>query len=798
MTMSMNKISTLLLLPALLALQVAAQETAPAMLQKDLDQYRSQRLQEKLYVHTDKDFYLAGEICWFKLYDVDAGSHHPLDLSKVAYLEWLDKDNHPVLQAKIGLNNGHGDGSMYLPLTIRSGNYKVRAYTSWMKNYGADWFFEKSIKVVNARKTGAEPAKEPPVQYSVVFFPEGGNLVENMNSRIAFKITDQYGRSTACSGVITEDDQDTVARFHTLRFGIGNFTLTPRSGHRYRSTVRLADGTAISTLLPAPYKEGMVMNASDEDKQHIRVNVQSNLQSTSAGSEIYLIAHTRQSVRIAQAATLKDGKASFLLDRISLGDGISHLTIFDAARAPICERLVFKYPSHRLHISVSADKEKYATRKKIQLQVSSAGADDKPIATDCSLSVFRVDSIQTAPSGHIESYLWLASDLKGKIESPDYYFDHPEDEQAIDNLMLSHGWRRFRWEDVLRHALPPREFPPEYNGAIIQGKVVEARTGAAPTIAVQSYLSVPGTRTQFASAFSEEAGRVKFELKDFYGSQEIIVQTNPQEDSQYRVDISNPFAETYTDVPLDPFTMPRNDSVDLLDRSVATQVLNRYVGQKLKQFKFPPIDSATFYYKPDFKYLLDDYTRFTTMEEVMREYVTLMLVQKKGPHFHLPLYDLGTNAFFQVDPLILLDGVPVFDIDSLMILDPLRIRKLETVQHMYFLGGTYYSGIMNWTTYKGDLAGYNLDPHVTVVDYEGLQLEREFYSPSYETDDQAATHLPDFRNVLYWSPALSTNTQGKGDLNFYSSDLPGKYIVVVEGIAEDGAAGSKMIGFEVE
>jgi len=175
-----------------------------------------------------------------------------------------------------------------------------------------------------------------------------------------------------------------------------------------------------------------------------------------------------------------------------------------------------------------------------------------------------------------------------------------------------------------------------------------------------------------------------------------------------------------------------------------------------------------------------------------------MLVQKKGPHFHLPLYDYGTSTFFQGDPLILLDGVPVFDIDSLMILDPLKIRKLETVQHMYFLGGTNFDGIMNWTTYKGDLGGYNLDPHVTVVDYEGLQLEREFYSPSYETDDQVSTHLPDFRNVLYWSPVVSTNTQGKSDLNFYSSDMPGKYIVVVEGIADDGEAGSKLIGFEVE
>ena len=103
---------------------------------------------------------------------------------------------------------------------------------------------------------------------------------------------------------------------------------------------------------------------------------------------------------------------------------------------------------------------------------------------DCSLSVYRLDSLQGLPAAHIESYLWLSSDLKGKIESPDYYFDHPEDEEAMDNLMISHGWRRFRWEEVLRQTRPSFEFPPEYNGAIIQGKVVEARTGAAPTIAV--------------------------------------------------------------------------------------------------------------------------------------------------------------------------------------------------------------------------------------------------------------------------------------------------------------------------
>lgn len=793
----MNKKISLVLLACISLGRLLAQDQPTGDLtgglQKEMDNYQASHIQEKVYVHTDKEFYLAGEICWFKLYIVDAGQNRPLDLSKVAYLEWLNKDNHPVLQAKIALRDGHGDGSVYLPLSMNSGNYKLRAYTSWMKNFEVEGFFEKAITVVNARKT-AEASTEPLVpQYKVVFFPEGGNLVENIPSTVGFKITDQYGRSTGCTGVVTEDDQDTVVRFQTGRFGLGSFLLTPRSGHRYRSTVRLEDGTAVSTLLPVAFKEGTVMHVTPESADRLRVDVRS----TTSSAQVFLMADTRQSARIVETATLKDGAASFSVDMNKLGEGVSHLTLFDFKRQPICERLVFRQPSRPLQLSVKPDRASYSARKKIDIQVSSTADGTSPLPADCSVAVFRVDSMQTAPSGHIFDYLWLASDLKGKIESPEYYFDHPEDREALDNLLLTQGWRRFRWEDVQTQKAPVFEYPLEFNGAIISGRILDAKTNNPATQNVQGYLSVPGTRTQFTSAFSDSRGRIRFELKDFYGAPDIIVQTNP-EDSAYRIDINNPFSEKYTDAPLPLFQVPRGDSGALMDRSVDMQVLNRYGGVRLKQFSLlPGIDTSTFYYKPDHSYLLDDYTRFTTMEEVMREYVLLMLVQRRQGHWHLPLLDLGINRFFETDPLILLDGVPVFNIDSLMILDPLKMRRLETVQHRFFMGGVNYSGVMNWTTYKGDLGGYILDPRATVVDYEGLQEEREFYSPSYATGEAANSHLPDFRNVLYWAPMLETNNRGSGGLSFYSSDVPGKYVVVVEGLTAGGKAGSGIGAFEV-
>jgi len=762
-------------------------QTDPA---KVLEDYRRQHLQEKLYVHTDKDSYLSGEICWFKLYAVDATTHYPLNLSKVAYLEWLDKDNKPILQTKAGLDHGYGDGSVYLPLTLRSGNYKLRAYTNWMKNYGADWFFEKSITVVNARRSAELPAASAALEYPVTFFPEGGNLVENIATKVGFRITDQYGRSVPCTGVVTEDDQDTVARFQPYKFGIGSFMLTPRTGHRYRAIFRLADGTAIPTLLPAAAKEGVVMNVTPEDQNHWRVTVQTTTQTI---DQIYLIAHTRQQVKWAQETTLNAGKAGFVIAKDTLGVGVSTLTLFNAARQPLCERLVFRHPAHPLHIAIQPDKQTYGTRQKISLSIDAAA----PV--NSSLSVYRLDDLQATPETHIGNYLWLASDLKGKIESPDYYFDHPEDEQAMDNLMLTHGWRRFRWQEAQSHAAPGFEFPPEYVGTIVSGKLTDARTNS-PAKGILTYLSVPGIRTQFTSAYSDDDGRVRFELKDFYGGQEIIVQTDPTRDSTYRFEVQSPWAESYTtDRPIAPYTLTKQDSDLLSYRDIALQVLNRYGGEKLKKFHLPGIaDTTKFYYRPDFSYVLDDYTRFTTMEEVMREYVTLMLVQRRSGHYHLPLFEMPYGQFFDADPLILLDGVPVFNIDSLMTLDPLKIRKLETLQRKVFMGSTYFPGIMNWITYKGDLGGYILDPHSTVVDYEGLAMQREFYNPTYPTEEASATHLPDFRNVLYWTPDIPMDGKGHGTLSFYSSDLPGKYVVVVEGLTGDGSAGSGMATFEVK
>ena len=94
-------------------------------------------------MHTDKSFYVAGEILWFKIYYVNAIDHKPLQVSKVAYVEILNKDGRAELQAKISLEPGQRKGSFYLPITLATGNYTIRAYTNWMKNFDPRLFLSK-------------------------------------------------------------------------------------------------------------------------------------------------------------------------------------------------------------------------------------------------------------------------------------------------------------------------------------------------------------------------------------------------------------------------------------------------------------------------------------------------------------------------------------------------------------------------------------------------------------------------------------------------------------------------------
>lgn len=757
--------------------------------------YHENSIKEKIFVHTDKNFYLSGEIIWLKIYNTDAGFHKPLDISKVAYLEILDTANRPVLQAKIALDNSEGKGSLYVPQTLASGNYRLRAYTNWMKNFDAVYFFEKNVTIINLQKNSSAIVKDSTEKFDIRFFPEGGDLVNGLQSKVAFKAVTKNGKSYDFKGYII-DGADTLLQFTTAHAGMGNFSFMPLYNHTYKAFVQPADGKPFTKELPLVYEKGYVMRVTETGAEKIEVVVETN---TSNSSEVYLLAHTREAVKVANSAPLQNGKAVFSFNKSLLAEGVSHLTVFNMQKKPVCERLYFKKPSQTLALSVNADQPVYNSRSKVTMDVSYSHARSANDSASLSMSVYRLDSLQTVDDNTIETYMLLSSDLPGSIEGPGYYFtaNDKEANAAADNLMLTNGWRRFKWNDVLNNQQPVFEFIPEYNGHIVTGKVVNTKTGE-PQSNIETFLSVPGSLTVFNPSISDANGLVKFEMKKFFGGSSIVAQPNTMIDSISRVEINDPFSKNFSDKIVPAFQKPVSNPNTLLDQSISMQVQNIYAGSKLKQFNFPDIDTSSFYVNPDFKYNLDDYTRFTSLEEVLREYVALVNVTRRNGRVYFPVVNQPANQFFYADPLVLLDGVPVFNFTKFLQFDPLKLKSLEVVTKRYLLGNSIFEGILNWKTYNADLANYEFDPNVLLLDYEGLQMAREFYAPVYNNEASLLSHLPDFRNVLQWSPDIKVKNKEKKSLSFYTSDLPGKYAVVIQGITSSGLCGSKVITFEVK
>jgi hypothetical protein len=346
---------------------IAAQATENALdtLVTRFRHYREQALQEKLFAHIDRNFYLTGETLWFKIYSVDGAFHKTLDISKVAYAEVLDKADFPVLQCKIALPNGHGSGSFFLPASLTSGNYRFRVYTSWMKNLAPEFYFEQVIAIANPFIAPEAIKTQTPAPWAIDFFPEGGNLVAGIQSKVAFKISGNAENRDYHRGVVLNEGNDTVATFSPQKFGIGHFMITPSKGMKYRALVSDHRGRSQSHPLPEVYASRFVMQLRDSgDVVHVSVRSKDVEQ-----QDVFLFVHARQIISHAKRQVLSNNAANFVLPKNELLEGISHLTLFTADLQPVCERLYFTYPHKELQINITSNQKVYSPRKKVVVSI---------------------------------------------------------------------------------------------------------------------------------------------------------------------------------------------------------------------------------------------------------------------------------------------------------------------------------------------------------------------------------------------------------------------------------------------
>ena len=457
--------------------------------------------------------------------------------------------------------------------------------------------------------------------------------------------------------------------------------------------------------------------------------------------------------------------------------------------------MFFKSITKKINLSLSSSAVNYLPREKVTIGIRAQNETLNFKDLNTSFAVYKIDSLQKIDDVDILSYIHLTSELTGNIEQPSYYFssDSPEVRLALDNLLLTHGWRRFNWEQS-RQIMPMFKYLPEYAGHLITGKIVSKNQ--QPVKNMPLYLSSPTSSHAFYRSTSDSLGNFIFNVDKLFGKNELIVQTNSNIDSTSNISVFTPFYGDYN-----AFTYKSsygslfNFNDVLADYHLAVQVQDVYSGKFLNNQD--KLSSADIFYGTPYKsYTLDDYTKFNTVEDVLREYITGVFVTKKRGRYNIKM--LAGQEMLADDPLVLYDGVPFFNVDNIMAVDPFKIERLEIIQDKYYYNGDTYGGILNFISKKAILSDYELSPNAVVIDYEGLQIKRQFYAPSYTNENLIKNTSPDFRNVLYWQPNITINNKSAASVSFYTSDMLGKYVGVIQGLSDSGIPAYSVFQFEVK
>jgi hypothetical protein len=212
-------------------------------------------------------------------------------------------------------------------------------------------------------------------------------------------------------------------------------------------------------------------------------------------------------------------------------------------------------------------------------------------------------------------------------------------------------------------------------------------------------------------------------------------------------------------------------------------VSKRFYGDASRAYIIPDRDTSDFYGKPDERYLLDEYVRFPNMEEVIAEIIPPLRVKKEGGVQQLQVLNLPTKSFFEKEPLILVDGVPLHNSKALIESDPLLIRSIDIVSRRYYIGEMEFSGIVHFKTYRGDRSLLSNGDNDLINTFKGVQEAATLQAPVFNASNQ---RMPDSRNILLKEQSLKPDASGIVSLRFNISDALGNYKIVVKGMNKAG------------
>lgn len=812
----MNLLKTLTLISILFFFSFINNDDLLKQLVSKLEKYHQIYPEEKTYLHTDKPYYVAGETLWFKAYLVEALINRPDTVSVPLYIELIDNTAGKIIdKCIIKLSDGSRHGDFKLSDSLRAGTYRIRAYTNWMRNLDESLFYTKDFQIYST----LQPEITEKLNAEIIdfnFFAEGGNLIAGFDSRLAFKATDVTGKGLNVSGEIISSTGDTVQYFKSEHLGMGFITFKPENGNSYQAVVKYQNIYTKTFELPEVKSQGIAMIVDNtSSKNNIRIILNTNV----PNSEMLIIGQSK-GVAFYAGRVSSDKKNAFInIPKEKFPPGVAQFTVFDEKFRPHCERVVFIQPTQELVFNVKTDKTIYKTREKTNLDIEVKDNEGNPVEGNFSLSVSDENQIRGMNEAeNILTNILLSSDLKGYIENPTYYFDKTNLSASyhLDILMMTQGWRRFKWQDVLQEQLSPTKYVLE-RGLTISGQANQLNDKPFDKkLNLTMILGRDSTR-QFLMSETEKNGSFWLHGLDFKDSCEVTVQTMlGEENAKSKISFIPQTSPIVTVVNkkvgvveidyqnLTDYLKYTKDALDLQKKyTLDNSFMLSEVAVKAKKYVKPPLtDRRVLYARAEATIKGDASPSALNVFELIRGRVAGVYV---GGDRNNPTLTMRGASSFNLDgnPIYLMDGVPVTK-GMILSIDINLVDRVEIVRSL--AGGIMYgdqarNGIISVFTKNGtfdDKPITNEDTYgIATTNFMGYYTAKELYVPKYD-QNLAQNVRPDYRSTVYWLPIIKTNKLGKASISYFNTDAQTNMRVHIEGISVNGLMGSSNSLYSVE
>ena len=760
--------------------------------------------QEKIYVHFDKQAYNTGETVWFKAY-LFAGIL-PSKVSKNFYAELLDPSGKVIQKRLLPIFESTAAGSFDLPDTLKASSLVFRAYTTWMLNFDTAFLYTKTLRLLNNTVNADVAAKSTKTSTTINFFPEGGDLVQNLESVVAFKATDIYGFPVSVNGVVKDGSGATVAEFESEHDGMGKFTLTPQSGKTYYAEWQDAKKQSYKTTLPPAKKAGVVLKAGQIESMETFVvkrseDVPENLKT------LYMIGYFNQ--QVVYKARLNMAESFMISGGIPLQGiptGILQMTLFDANWHALAERICF------------INKEDYIFSTRVTPVVKDLSKRGKntlvievPDTIKTNLSIAITDAVLTKAepdADNIVSRLLMSGDLKGYIHNPYYYFFGNDEiiRAQRDLVMMTHGWRRYKWEDLAMGKLPEIKFPRE-NYLSVDAHLTGLLPSQIPgNTELNVFLEAKDSSRQLFLLTADTTGHFSEDGLIFFDTVKVFYQFNNNRHLANRAVFNfsngtwqgrskiNPDTSWQLLTPLDTALLNRGKYFAAeaerikpeLNRQV--KVLETVTVRARARSKQQEMDDN--YTSGLFKG--GDAVTFDLVNDPLASGALSIFQYLQGRVAGLQITTGGIGGgtsltWRQATPTLFLNEMQV-DVSTIENLSVTDIAYVKAFRPPFFgaTGGGAGGAIAIYTKKGNEARNDQSTGGLEKGRIVGYAPPKEFYSPDY-TQESPLHEVPDVRTTLFWAPYILTEGSSRRvTLSFYNNDVSQRLRIVLEGMDEEG------------